>query len=72
MFSSDVGHWDVERHEGVVPDAWGLVGKGVLTEEQFRDFALRYSTEMLTVSNPSFFERTALESDVASLLADAP
>ncbi len=71
MFSSDIGHWDVERHERVVPEAWGLVGKGVLTEEEFRDFAFRYSAEMLTASNPSFFEGTALESDVASLTSDA-
>ncbi len=72
MFSSDIGHWDVERHERVSPEAWGLVGKGVLTEEEFRDFAFRHSAEMLTASNPSFFEGTALASDVASLRADAP
>ncbi len=41
-------------------------------QEQFRDFAFRHSAQMLTASNPSFFEGTALASDVASLRADAP
>ncbi len=68
MFSSDIGHWDVVDHESVVPDAHGLIAKGVLDEEQFRDFTFSHSAELLLKANPAFFEQTALESEAATLL----
>jgi predicted TIM-barrel fold metal-dependent hydrolase len=69
MFSSDIGHWDVVDHEGVVPDAHGLIAKGVLNEDQFRAFTFTHSAEMLLSANPAFFEGTAVESEAARLLA---
>jgi hypothetical protein len=69
MFSSDIGHWDVVDHEGVVPDAHGLIAKGVVNEDQFRDFTFTHAAEMLLGANPAFFEGTALESEAAGLLA---
>ncbi len=68
MFSSDIGHWDVVDHGKVVPDAHGLIEKGVLDEEQFREFTFVHSAEMLLKANPGFFEGTALEKDAARLL----
>lgn len=67
MFSSDIGHWDVVDHETVLPEAYGLIEKGVLDEDQFRDFTFSHSAEMLLKANPAFFEGTALESETASL-----
>jgi len=68
MFSSDIGHWDVVDHGAVVPDAHGLIEKGVLNEDQFRDFTFGHSAEMLLKANPSFFEGTALEGDASEML----
>ncbi|MCH2171333.1 amidohydrolase [Myxococcota bacterium] len=67
MFSSDIGHWDVERIEEVVPEAFELVEDGVLTEEQFRDFTFTHPVAMLRSSNPHFFDGTGLESAVKEL-----
>jgi hypothetical protein len=70
MFSSDIGHWDVEHIDQVVPEAFGLVKKGVLDEEQFRDFTFAHASEMLLNANPAFFEGTSLETEAAALVAD--
>ncbi|MEE8166921.1 MAG: amidohydrolase family protein [Myxococcota bacterium] len=67
MFSSDIGHWDVEQIEAVLPEAFGLVKKGVLDEEQFFEFAFAHSAEMLLNANPAFFEGTPVESAAAAL-----
>ena len=69
MFSSDIGHWDVERIEAVVPEAFGLVKKGVLDEEQFGAFTFAHAAEMLLNANPAFFEGTSLETEAATLVA---
>jgi len=68
MFSSDIGHWDVVDQTAVVPDAHGLIEKGVLNEDQFRDFTFCHSAEMLLKANSSFFEGTTLEGEAAKLL----
>ena len=67
MFSSDIGHWDVVQIESVLPEAFGLVEKGVLDEEQFFDFAFAHAAELLLNSNPAFFEGTSVESAAAAL-----
>jgi predicted TIM-barrel fold metal-dependent hydrolase len=68
MFSSDIGHWDVVDHETVLPEAYGLIEKGVLDADQFKDFTFTHATEMLLKANPNFFEGTAIESEAANLL----
>ena len=68
MFSSDIGHWDVVDHEAVVPEAHGLIEKGVVNEDQFKDFTFTHAAEMLLKANPAFFEGTAIESEAAGLL----
>ena len=67
MFSSDIGHWDVVDQEAVVPDAHGLIAKGVLDEDQFRDFTFTHAAEMLLKTNPHFFDDTALEAETRGL-----
>ena len=58
MFSSDVSHFDVPDFLGVLPEAYGLVRKGVMTPEQFEAFTFTNTHEFFTRSNPSFFEGT--------------
>jgi hypothetical protein len=57
----------VEHIDAVLPEAFGLVEKGVLDEEQFHDFAFTHSAEMLLKANPAFFEGTSVESAAAKL-----
>jgi predicted TIM-barrel fold metal-dependent hydrolase len=69
MFASDIGHWDVPDMRGVLPEAWELVDDGLLDLDEFRDFTFANAARMLTAGNPDFFTGTAVESDVAKLLA---
>jgi predicted TIM-barrel fold metal-dependent hydrolase len=38
MFASDLGHWDVPDALAVLPEAWELVERGLVSAEQFRAF----------------------------------
>ncbi len=67
VFSSDIAHWDVEDMAGVVAEAWGLVGKDVLTPEDFRDFTFSNPARLFTGTNPDFFEGTAVADAVRRL-----
>jgi predicted TIM-barrel fold metal-dependent hydrolase len=69
MFSSDIGHWDVPDMSLVTDEAYELVERGHLDEEAFRDFVFGYPAEFWTAANPAFFEGTAVEGEVAKLLA---
>jgi predicted TIM-barrel fold metal-dependent hydrolase len=61
MFASDIGHWDVPDVREVLPEAWELVEKGVLGEEQFRAFSCDNVIALLTAANPRFFEGTVID-----------
>jgi hypothetical protein len=52
-------------------EAWELVDDGLLDHDEFRDFTFANAARMLTAGNPDFFAGTAVESDVAKLLASA-
>jgi len=69
VFSSDIGHWDVPNMTEVVEEAYELVEKGMLTEEDFRDFVFTNPAKLWTDMNPDFFKGTVVEKDVAKLLA---
>jgi hypothetical protein len=66
IFSSDMGHWDVEDIAEVVPAAFALVSAGVITETDFRDFTFTNPARLYLRGNPDFFKGTAVESQVAS------
>jgi predicted TIM-barrel fold metal-dependent hydrolase len=69
IFSSDIGHWDVPDMREVVAEAYELVEKGLLSEENFREFVFVNPVTLWTGMNPDFFKGTAVEKDVAQLLA---
>jgi hypothetical protein len=69
--SSDISHWDVPDMEGVLPEAYELVERGEVDEEDFRDFAFVNAVRLHTSANPDFFRGTAIESEVAVLLGTA-
>jgi predicted TIM-barrel fold metal-dependent hydrolase len=72
VLSSDIGHWDVPDMREVLEEAHELVDYGLMTEEDFRDFAFVYPAELWTSMNPNFFKGTIVEGAVDRLLGCAP
>ena len=64
-FSSDIGHWDVPDMRGVVPEAYELVEKGQMKEDQFRAFVFENPVRLWTGMNPAFFAGTSVEAEAA-------
>jgi hypothetical protein len=60
VFASDIGHWDVADMREVVPEAWEMVERGRIGEQDFCDFTFANVTRMLTAGRPDFFEGTAI------------
>lgn len=69
VFSSDIGHWDVPDMTEVTEEAYELVEKGVMAEEDFREFVFVNPTRLWTDMNPDFFKGTVVEKEVEKLLA---
>ena len=69
MFSSDFGHWDVTDMTGILSEAHELVEDGLMSDDDFADFVFRHAARLFTSMNPEFFVGTAVEEDVAQMLA---
>jgi predicted TIM-barrel fold metal-dependent hydrolase len=69
VLGSDIAHWDVPDMTEVLGEAYEMVEKGLLTEDDFRDFVFTNPVSLYTRVNPSFFEGTVVESEVAALAA---
>ena len=67
MFSSDISHFDVPDFSGVVPEAHGLVRKGIMSDEQFKDFTYLNAAAFYTRGDAKFFEGTAVQDDIRVL-----
>jgi hypothetical protein len=71
MLGSDISHFDAPLFDRVLPDAYGLVEKEILTPDQFRSFTWENGAEMFLRANPAFFHGTVLEGAATSLLGSA-
>ncbi len=69
ILGSDIGHWDVTDVNGVVPEAYELVERGLLSSEDFRAFACDNTIRLHGAGNPRFFEGTPVAGYARSLLA---
>ena len=69
MFGSDIGHFDVEDMREVVEEAHELVDDGLITDEDFRDFAFANAVKLHGGMNPDFFAGTKVETEAAQVLA---
>ncbi|HSR55614.1 MAG TPA: amidohydrolase family protein [Alphaproteobacteria bacterium] len=67
-FSSDIGHWDVPDMTEVLAEAYELVEKGLLDEDEFRDFVFVNPATLHAGMNPDFFAGTVVEDAVRKLL----
>jgi hypothetical protein len=68
VFSSDFTHFDVPDFEDVIPEAFEMVEKGFVTEQDFREFTFTNAARLHTRTNPDFFKGTAIEAAVAEEL----
>jgi hypothetical protein len=68
VFSSDISHFDVPDMAEVLPEAFELVEKGLIDENDFRDFTFANSARLHGGMNPSFFAGTPVETPVQALL----
>lgn len=69
MFGSDLGHWDVPDMNQVLEEAFELVERGLISEEDFRDFVFANPVSLHGDMNPDFFRGTAVEDAAAAQLA---
>jgi hypothetical protein len=73
MLGSDIGHWDVRDMREVVPEAYELVEHGLLSADDFRDFACDNAIRLHGGVNPRFFDGTAVADHARAVLeADDP
>jgi len=72
IFSSDIGHFDVPNMLHPVPEAHELVEDGLITPEDFRDFAFANAVRLWGTQNPRFFEGTVVAQAAADVLNSAP
>jgi hypothetical protein len=68
VFSSDFTHFDVPDFEEVLPEAYEMVEKGFLSDQDFREFTFANAARLHTGTNPAFFKGTVVESAVAEEL----
>lgn len=68
VFSSDFTHFDVPDFAEVVPEAFEMVEKRFVTEQDFREFTFVNAARLHTRNNPDFFKGTVVESAVAEEL----
>ncbi len=69
IYSSDIGHFDVIDFRDPLPQAYGLVEDGHITEDNFRDFTFANSVRLWGTQNPNFFDGTVVAKEAAAVLA---
>jgi predicted TIM-barrel fold metal-dependent hydrolase len=69
VYGSDIGHWDLPDMQDAAAEAYELVEKGVISEENFRDFVFVNPVKLVTALNPDFFKGTVVEQEVEKLLS---
>jgi hypothetical protein len=68
VYSSDLGHYDLPDMRNAAREAWELVERGLINEQDFRDFVFTNPVLAKAKVNPDFFAGTVIENAAASLL----
>ncbi len=68
MFDSDFTHFDVPDFKQVMPEAFELIEKGFVTEQDFREFTFTNAARLHTRNNLDFFKGTVVEHAVTEEL----
>jgi len=69
VFSSDFTHFDVPDFEDVIPEAFEMVERRYVTEQDFREFTFSNAARLHTRNNPAFFDGTVVGQAVSEELA---
>jgi predicted TIM-barrel fold metal-dependent hydrolase len=69
ILGSDIGHRDLFDMRDAAAEPWELVEKGLITEEDFREFVFVNPVKLHAGMNPNFFKGTVVEKEVNALLA---
>jgi hypothetical protein len=73
VFSSDFTHFDVPDFREVIPEAFEMVEKKFVTEDDFREFTFTNAARLHTRNNREFFKGTVVERAVRDELgAESP
>jgi hypothetical protein len=72
IYSSDIGHFDVIDMRDPLPEAYELVGDGLISSDNFRDFTFANAVHLWGTQNPRFFEGTTVAAAAARELARGP
>ena len=70
VLGSDISHWDVRDMTEPVAEAFELVERGVITDDDFRDLTFVNPVRMHAGANPEFFAGTVCEAAAAAALAE--
>ncbi|HEY0336881.1 MAG TPA: amidohydrolase family protein [Burkholderiales bacterium] len=68
VFSSDFTHFDVPDFRDVIPEAFEMVEKKFVTEQDFREFTFTNAARLHTRNNPEFFKGSVIEQAVSDEL----
>jgi hypothetical protein len=69
LLGSDNAHWDVVDMKDVLHEAYEQVEHGVMTADDFRDFAFTNPVRLHAGMNPDFFTGTRVENAVKEVMA---
>ncbi len=69
IWSSDIGHWDVPDLTEPLAESWDLVEQGVITAANFKSWVFENPYRFYTEANPRFFEGTAVETKLKSIIS---
>jgi len=69
MLGSDIGHWDVTDMTTVIEEAYELVERELLSDEDFEAFVFANAVRLHAGMNPDFFKGTVVEADAARVMA---
>ncbi len=68
VFSSDFTHFDVPDFNDVIPEAYEMVERKYVTDQDFREFTFTNAARLHTRNNADFFKGTVVEKAVADEL----
>ena len=68
IMGSDIGHFDVLEMSGVLAEAYELVERRQLSEDDFGDFVFGNAVRLWAGVNPDFFKGTAVEKQAGAYL----
>jgi predicted TIM-barrel fold metal-dependent hydrolase len=72
IMGSDIGHFDVVEMTDVLAEAYELVERRQVGEDDFRDFVFGNAVRFWASANPDFFKATAIEKEAATYLESHP